>query len=115
MTPTGYQGVRRLAREKPDWIPVVRAALKCVTTTYNTGTEDNEVAGTWVLEELNRSDWPGMKWGDDTARWFPGLRTLVGYGILEHRDTVRGGRRAYYSMPDPAGVERALRDLGELK
>jgi len=26
-------------------------------------------------------------------------------------DTVRGGRRAYYRMPDPESVERALRDV----
>src|SRR5262249_31740115 len=37
------------------------------------------------------------------------------YGILEKvGETARGGRRAYYQMPNREGVERALRELGAL-
>jgi hypothetical protein len=45
----------------------------------------------------------------------PSLRPLGAAGIVEKSgDTVRGGRRAYYRMPDVDGVERGLRELGLL-
>ena len=103
----GYNGVKRLAKERPDWLPIVEASLKCAK-------EYREFAGRWVLEELSRSEWPGLRFGNTRAKWFPGLRLLVGYGILKHEDTTRGGRRAYYTMPDREGVKRALRELGLL-
>lgn len=101
----GYNGVKRLAREHADWLPIVEVSLKCAKQ------YQGEFAGKWVLEELNKDEWPGLRFGNTRARWFPGLRTLVGYGILNHTDTTRGGRRAYYVMPDPQGVEKALREI----
>lgn len=62
---------------------------------------EKKIEAAWVLE---RSSKRGI-------RWFPNLRLLVSYGILKHEDTTRGGRRAYYTMPDPEGVEKALREL----
>ncbi len=92
---SGYNAVMRLARERPDWLPVVQACLE--EARENKG----EFAGTWVLERVKKL---GIK-------WFPNLRLLVGYAILKHEDTTRGGRRAYYTMPDREGVEKALQEL----
>lgn len=52
------------------------------------------------------------------ARWVLGgipvvnLRTLSARGILEKVGSSRGGHRAYYRMPDPESVGRALHTLG---
>ncbi len=104
----GYNAVKILAREHPDWLPAVEASLKCAT-------EYQEFAGKWVLEELKRGRWLGLRFGNRRVKWLPGLRTLVACGILRHEGTAKGGRRAYYSMPDREGVEKALRELGFLK
>lgn len=96
--PSAYKGTKRLAKEHPNWLPIVETSLECAK-------EHGEFAGSWVLNEAKKK---GIK-------WFPGLRMLVRYGILKHEDTTRGGRRAYYTMPDPRGVEKALRELGFLK
>lgn len=45
------------------------------------------------------------------ANWFPGLRVFVSYGILQKTSSSRGGRRAYYIMPDVEGVKKALQEL----
>ncbi|MHB8556326.1 MAG: hypothetical protein ACYDCB_11860 [Candidatus Dormibacteria bacterium] len=61
-------------------------------------------AGRWVLNELHRSGTDG---------WRPGLRILQRFGVLEKVGaSTRGGDRAYYRMPDPEGVDQALRRLG---
>jgi hypothetical protein len=95
----GYNAVKRLARERPDWLPIVEACFEEAKET------NGEFAGAWVLERARRKG----------IGWFPNLRLLVSYGILKHEDTVRGGRRAYYTMPDPEGTEKALRESGFLK
>lgn len=102
---SGYTGTIRLAKEnrfyklpfvdkgRGDWLKVVRAC-------YDLALEVKVFAGTWVADRVG---------------WFPSLRTLVKYGILEKvGKTVRAGRRAYYRMPDPDGVRRALEELGYL-
>jgi len=93
--PSGHDAVRKLARERPDWLPIVEACLE------EAKESEGEFAGAWVLWRANKK---GIK-------WFPGLRLLVRYGILKHTATVRAGRRAYYVMPDPEGVEKALQEL----
>jgi hypothetical protein len=41
------------------------------------------------------------------------LRILQRFGVLEKvGESTRGGDRAYYRMPDPEGVDQALRRLG---
>ena len=105
---SGYSAVRVLAREHPDWLPVVEASLKCAK-------EYQQFAGKWVLEELNKGGWLGLRFGSRSVKWLPGLRTLTSYGILDREGTAKGGRGAYYSMPDSEGVEEALRELGFLK
>ena len=91
--------VRRLALEHPDWLPVLDAAAAVAARVEDNG---GEFAGAWVLTELQRRG---------GARWVPNLRLLVSYGLLEKSGaSTRGGRRAYYRMPDRAGVEQALKD-----
>lgn len=90
----------RLAHERPEWIAPLRAA--CVTART---AEDfsGDFAGAWVLDELERQN---------GTRWLPGLRTLATYGLIEKAGpSTRGGRRAYYRMPDRQGVEMALEEL----
>lgn len=91
--------VKRLARERPDWLPIVEACLEEAKET------NGEFAGAWVFDKARRNG----------LGWFPNPRLLVGYGVLRHEDTTRGGRRAYYSMPDPDGVKEALQELGFAK
>ncbi len=78
------------------WIRIVKA---CLTVAERT---KGEFAGAWVL-------WEAKKEGID---WFPNLRPLVTCGVLERTSGSRGGRRAYYVMPDPEGVRNALRERG---
>lgn len=96
---SGYKALKRLARERPTWIPIVESCLEEVQQA------NGEFAGTWVLERAKEKG----------IAWFPNLRLLVSYGILKHEDTTRGGRRAYYTMIDPNGVEEALAELKSLK
>jgi hypothetical protein len=95
------RAVLRLAHEHPDWLPVLRAA--CVQA-RQTEHACGEFADNWVLKEVARS----------TGRpaWRPGLRLLSSFGLIEKTDTARGGRRAYYRMPDRESVERALDEVG---
>jgi hypothetical protein len=86
---------RRFLRDHPDWLDVVRACV--VEATRCRG----EFAGAWVLREAKKS-------GRD---WLPNLRPLVACGILQRTDVARGGRRAYYVMPDIEGVKTALMDV----
>ena len=90
-----YDGVMRLAKERPDWLPIAKAC-------YETAMEYGEFAGSWALEEARKQG----------IYWFPNLKPLVTYSILKHTDTTRGGRRAYYIMPEQSGVGRALHQLG---
>src|SRR5438270_10295606 len=95
----GYDAVMALAGDPdrgPKWLPVVVAAYWQAKRTQAYG---GRFAGSWVLHDL--------------GGWAPSLRPLAALGILEKSgDSVRGGRRAYYRMPDQDGVERALRQLG---
>ena len=89
--PSAYTAVREIAVERPEWLAVIRAC-------YEVANETDEFAGAWVLNRL--------------GRWVPSLRTLATRGILQKVDTSRGGRRAYYRMPDRGGVRSALEELG---
>jgi hypothetical protein len=63
-----------------------------------------EFAGSWVLQKVTELT--------GEPAWKPGLRLLVAYGLLEKvGESTRGGRRAYYRMPDRNGVEQALEAL----
>src|SRR2546430_11732901 len=90
----GNSAALRLGREQPGCIPAMRASLvlarRAAQNTYNLG---HEFAGAWVLDELQRRV--------SKDAWFPNLRILVSYGVLEKSgESTRGGQRAYYRMPD---------------
>ncbi len=95
MPRTGYAAVMELARENPNWIPVVRAAHEEAARCGEHG-----FAGTWVVQRVG---------------WFPSLRPLAARGILERVHVARQGRRAYYRMLDPDGVREALDELSATK
>jgi len=91
------QGVRRLATEHPEWLPVLEAAAAVSASVEANG---GEFAGAWVVDELARRGLP---------RWIPNLRILVSYGLIEKSGpSTRGGRRAYYRMPNRSEVLRAI-------
>ena len=85
--------VAELARERPEWLPILRAACKVAEESEPFG---GRFAGRWVLQEA--------------GTWQPGLRVLVSYGLLEKAgESTRQGRRAYYRMPRRTAVMEALR------
>src|SRR2546422_9842029 len=92
--PPGYIAAKRFLRDfpRPDHLAVVKACVNLAEHTHG------DFAGAWVLEEARKSG----------VEWFPNLRSLVSYGILRRTDVTRGGRRAYYTMPDIKGVRTAL-------
>ncbi len=95
------RAVMRLASERPEWVPALRAACESARKAEHYG---GEFAGAWVVSELEHLT------GDRT--WLPGLRTLAVYGLLEKSGpSTRGGRRAYYRMPDRLGVGLGLEEL----
>lgn len=87
--------VKQLALERPEWLPVLETCYGVALSTTN------RFCGAWVYNRL--------------GRWFPSLRTLVRYGILEKLDTSRGGRRAYYRMVDLEEVRKDLTGLAVLR
>src|SRR6266567_964454 len=91
----GYTATKRFLRDYPTWLDVVEA---CAVEAKRT---QGEFAGSWALNEAKKSG----------RKWFSNLRPLVSYGILKRTDVTRGGRRAYYLMPDIEGVKAALRDV----
>jgi hypothetical protein len=94
------RAVRRLAIERPDWLPVLDAAATVAAELEEHG---GEFAGASVVDELARRG---------SRRWIPNLRILVSYGLLQKSGaSTRGGRRAYYRMPDRAGVVQAIEAL----
>jgi len=96
LTPSD-KAVRRLAVEHPEWMPVLEAAVAVAERSEPNG---GEFAGAWVLDEVRAHGGPG---------WFPNLRILASHGLLEKSGaSTRGGRRAYYRMPDREGVARAV-------
>ena len=99
------RAVMRLASERPEWLPALQAACESARKAEAFG---GEFAGAWVVSELEQQT------GD--RAWLPGLRTLAVYGLLEKSGpSARGGRRAYYRMPDRPGVELGLEELKRRK
>jgi hypothetical protein len=93
-----WDRVSELARERPEWLPILKAACEQAEESEPYG---GRFAGRWVLEKV--------------GHWAPGLRVLVGYGLLEKSgESTRQGRRAYYRMPDWREVKEAVRRLERL-
>jgi hypothetical protein len=95
--------VQRLAADRPDWLPILRAAVTVAKQAENFG---GQFAGRWVLQEWVRQTNPEVPWQ-------PGLRTLAAYElIVKAGPSTRGGRRAYWRMPDRAEIDEALTEMG---
>lgn len=93
----GYEAVVQLLRDHPEWFPVVSAALEEAQTI-----KSNRFAGAWILARAKKRG----------VQWLPNFRKLTAYGILQKDgESSQGGRRAYYSMPDIEGVEKALNEF----
>lgn len=93
-----FDAVMQLATDRPDWIPVLRAAC---ATAKQAEPYTGLFAGKYVLDELRKQT--------GVAEWRPNLRLIASYGLLEKvGESTRGGNRAYYRMPDREGVEQAL-------
>lgn len=88
---SGYEAVKALADEKPDWLKVALAAYR-------------------VAE--GRDYFPGASVLDEAGGWLPSLRTLARFGVIEKAWTSRRGHRAYWRMPDREGVARGLAERG---
>lgn len=98
--------VLRLVNEYPEETLLLRAACEQARRC-----EPGDFAGSWVLRELSRlSGRTGPVVTGDPS-WRPGLRRLSAHGLIEKTGTARGGRRAYYRMPDHEAVERALAEI----
>jgi hypothetical protein len=96
---TVEEAVRRLAFDRPDWLPVLEAATAVAGDAEPLG----RFPGKAVVDKVEQLGGPG---------WIPNLRILVSYGLVEKVGaTTRSGRRAYYRMPHRAEIERALEDL----
>jgi hypothetical protein len=93
------EAVQRLAYERPDWLPVLEAAVLVASESEPFG----RFPGKAVLDKL-------IERGG--TRWIPNVRILVSYGLLEKVGaTTRSGRRAYYRMPHSDEIDRALGEL----
>jgi hypothetical protein len=90
-----HPGVMRLFKEgRWDFLIASAAAYRCAMDSGNV-----PFAGRYVLREF--------------GYWLPSLQVLRRYGIIEKDgDSVRGGNRAYYRMPEPEAVAAALRSIG---
>ena len=97
---SGYSAAKKLMEEKPEWYPIVSESLKAAK-------KYGEFAGSWVVKEIREKG--------ETFPFGPGLKTLAAIGILKRTETTRSGRRAYYIMPDPEGVERALGEVKKIR
>ena len=96
---TPEQAIGRLARENPAWLAVLEAAIAVAAKAEAYG---GEFAGSWVVDEVARRGGP---------RWIPNLRILASHGLIEKSGaSTRGGRRAYYRMPDRVGIEKGLEE-----
>lgn len=95
--------VMLLAAERPQWLPVLHAAIETAQQA-EAGPTGGEFAGAWAIAKL--------KDGTGKQLWVPGLRVLATYGLIEKAGpSTRGGRRAYYRMPCRVEVELALQEL----
>lgn len=95
------RAVMRLASEKPEWLPALQAACQ---SARKAEAYSGEFAGSWVISEVEKQA--------EGRVWLPGLRTLTVCGLIEKSGpSARGGRRAYYRMPDRPGVELGLEEL----
>ncbi len=99
------RAVAALSNERPEWLPVLEAALVVAERCEPYG---GEFAGAWVLEELKQQTGHTV--------WLPNLRVLISYGFLDKvGESARGGRRAYYRFTDRQTVGSVLAEHGPVQ
>ncbi len=99
------RAVAALTQERPEWLPILEAALAVAERSEPYG---GEFTGAWVLDELEQ------RAGHPT--WFPNLRVLITYGFLEKAgESTRGGRRAYYRCTGTQLIRRVLARLAPVR
>lgn len=99
------RAVAALSKERPEWLPVLQAALVVAERCEPYG---GEFAGAWVLEELKQQAGHSV--------WLPNLRVLISYGFLEKAgESTRSGRRAYYRFTDRETIGRVLAKHGPVE
>lgn len=99
------RAVSALTRERPEWVPVLRAALAVAERAEPYG---GEFAGAWVLSELKQQSGHPV--------WLPNLRLLISYGFLEKAgESTRNGRRAYYRCINRQAIGLALAQLPQAR
>jgi hypothetical protein len=94
--PTAAQVVRMLLHAEPHWGPILR---ECVIVAEQRK-ESGKFAGAWVMQGLRAQ-------GIETPN---NLRTLARLGLLTLLSTARHGNRAYYTIPDPKSITKALKE-----
>lgn len=87
-----YEAVMQLAHDRPELLPLVKAAHDIVVKF------GNHFSGSSVLTAA-----PGLA---------ANLRPLSSRGIIVKTNGSKQGHRAFYRLVDLAGVETALRELG---
>ena len=101
---TAEEKARRLLRAFPHWKPIL---LTCITVAKERGEESKNTkysgrfAGAWVIQSLRVDGIPPPS----------NLRTIATIGLIKLVSTSRSGNRAYYTIPDVAGITKALKEF----
>ena len=94
--PTTAYIVRLLLHTEPDWGPILHECIIVAQQRKDTG----KFAGAWVMQGLRAQGIPSPN----------NLRTLARLGLLTRLNTSRHGNRAYYTIPDPKAITKALKE-----
>ncbi|OGZ05474.1 MAG: hypothetical protein A2845_05665 [Candidatus Lloydbacteria bacterium RIFCSPHIGHO2_01_FULL_49_22] len=97
--PTPEERARRLLHAEPIWGPILRECLAIADEKERSKKSTSGFAGAWVMQALRAK---GITPPNN-------LRTPACLGILKLVATTRSGNRAYYHIPDPKGLARALK------
>ena len=97
--------VRRFAMEYPRMVH----ALEFACQVAREHEQWQQFAGTWVIKPLLDEK---LQSGEDVFDVPPSLRLFLSSELLvKVGNSTRGGKRAYYWMPDFDEVERAIKEL----
>jgi hypothetical protein len=94
--PTTAHVVRLLLHAEPHWGPILR---ECIIVAQQRK-DEGKFAGAWVMQGLRAQ-------GIETPN---NLRTLARLGLLKLLSTARHGNRAYYTIPNPKAITKALKE-----
>jgi hypothetical protein len=94
--PTTAYIVKLLLHTEPHWGPVLH---ECIIVAQQRK-DDGKFAGAWVMQGLRAQ---GIEPPNN-------LRTLAKFGLLKLQSTTRHGNRAYYMIPDPKAITKAIKE-----